>query len=62
MDEGSKGKSSMKTIPEEAQILDLLDKDVHQMLHFEYMSRAKGNHAQRIKRNHKTYRGEMAME
>lgn len=45
MDEGSKGKSSMKTIPEEAQILDLLDKDVHQMLHLEYMSRAKGNHA-----------------
>lgn len=41
MDEGSKGKSSMKIIPEEAQILDLLDKDVHQMLHFEYMSRAK---------------------
>lgn len=33
MDEGSKGKSSMKIIPEEAQILDLLDKDVHQMLH-----------------------------
>lgn len=39
MDEGSKGKSSMEIIPEEAQILDLLDKDVHQMLHFEYMSK-----------------------
>lgn len=44
MDEGSKGKSSMETIPKEDQILDLLAKDVHQMLHFEYMSRAKGNH------------------